>query len=250
MAPFLPAAPTLGRARRRTHTAPQIPVLRKGGGAGGEVGAKAVQTMERKSESEERRGSRAAGRRERRGPGMGLDCPGRGRETPTSSGAVGGPRDSPLIPCFVFPSLPPPLDCFFSTFSSPGLTRFCPRSPPSPPLPCADLRGPVTFPSPSGSYPHQAFHNDTSRKVGRFKSTMKWSLFNPVLSSLGKCSNTVRFQRALLMRRACQVHQLQPPRTERRGRKARGVGSGGRERGRRVWEGQVTSGKFRELTPS
>lgn len=66
-------------------------------------------------------------------------------------------------------------------------------------------------PAPSRSYPHQAFHNNTSRKVGRFKSTMKWSLFNPVLSSLGKCSNTVGFQRGPLMRRACQVYQLQPP---------------------------------------
>lgn len=60
-------------------------------------------------------------------------------------------------------------------------------------------------------YSRQAFHNGTPRKVGRFKSTMKWSLFNPVLSSLGKCSNTAHFQRGLLMRGACQVYQLQFP---------------------------------------
>lgn len=173
-----------------------------------EVEAKAAQTMERKSECGQLRVCLAGRCRGRRGPGVGLDCPSPRSETPTSSGAVGVFRGSPLTPRFSYP-LSLPLDCFFPTFSSPGLTRFCPRSPPS--LPAADLRQPVTFPSPSGSYPHQAFHNDTSRKVGRFKSTMKWSLFNPVLSSLGKCSNTVRFQRALLMRRACQVYQLQPP---------------------------------------
>lgn len=60
-------------------------------------------------------------------------------------------------------------------------------------------------------YSRQAFHNDTSRQVGKFKSTMKWSLFNPVLSSLGKCSNTAHFQQGLLMRGACQVYQLQFP---------------------------------------
>jgi len=84
---------------------------------------------------------------------------------------------------------------------------------------CRGMCGPPGVPErpPAASQPgarvysRRARRGDTSRRAGRFKSTMKWSLFNPVLSSLGKCSNTARFQRGLLMRGACQADQLQSP---------------------------------------
>lgn len=86
--------------------------------------------------------------------------------------------------------------------AGPG-TAVLPPAPEGPP--------PASLPPEVRVCSRRAFRGDTSRRGGRFKSTMKWSLFNPVLSSLGKCSNTAHFPRGLLMRGACQVHQLQSP---------------------------------------
>ncbi|XP_077621210.1 uncharacterized protein LOC144232274 [Crocuta crocuta] len=62
----------------------------------------------------------------------------------------------------------------------------------------------------------------------------------------GKCSNTVRFQRALLMRRACQVYQLQPPQTESPKKKSAG---GGRGELRRPGRGGASSGSGKTEIP-